>query len=516
MKLYTPLIILLVLCLLITGCTFKIPTESTARPGGDDESESSGTKKQGWTQDIPLTGEWTASRKLSEVELVPLCEDVIPMPIILTSEKTEVDPGNLEARTTYAEVDHYSTVTGTFMGLAGEIETYNKRVKERAGKELEEAVVRHKAYQGLFSMESIYLISWISMRIGRSDTRVFSYIEEVYRYNREKEPDFYEVHGHTIDPVTGQALSLNDFFTSVEALPSLIFERMDNGLPYGTKLDEGKIVPLIQEAIEGCRDDGSFAWVIRPAAIEFDIVMETKDGHYLVKAEIPFAALEGILREEAVKIDYDYVTPVQSMNLELACGVSMPTREDGSKYIRYYLGQKNGNLYIYAADETRTDVFAVNGQAAQKIGYVMGQLFGGIRTEHYAEVPDPEHLPLSCDLVFEQSLGLEGEARMAEDGTLVLNGYLNVRGVAQPIMTAIDFETDIFPDQDAVRSQKGTVPSSSDLYIRRSDGETFVDAVIDAGPQMCRLYITGSEEEGWQINGYPKDELVGFEGYPER
>ena len=152
----------------------------------------------------------------------------------------------------------------------------------------------------------------------------------------------------------------------------------------------------------------------------------------------------------------------------------------------------------------------------QKIGYVMGQLFGGIRTEHYAEVPDPEHLPLSCDLVFEQSLGLEGEARMAEDGTLVLNGYLNVRGVAQPIMTAIDFETDIFPDQDAVRSQKGTVPSSSDLYIRRSDGETFVDAVIDAGPQMCRLYITGSEEEGWQINGYPKDELVGFEGYPER
>ena len=97
--------------------------------------------------------------------------------------------------------------------------------------------MRHKAYQGLFSMESIYLISWISMRIGRSDTRVFSYIEEVYRYNREKEPDFYEVHGHTIDPVTGQALSLNDFFTSVEALPSLIFERMDNGymfpLPVG-------------------------------------------------------------------------------------------------------------------------------------------------------------------------------------------------------------------------------------------------------------------------------------------
>ena len=72
MKLYTPLIILLVLCLLITGCTFKIPTESTARPGGDDESESNGTKKQGWTQDIPLTGEWTASRKLSEGELVPL------------------------------------------------------------------------------------------------------------------------------------------------------------------------------------------------------------------------------------------------------------------------------------------------------------------------------------------------------------------------------------------------------------------------------------------------------------
>ena len=94
---------------------------------------------------------------------------------------------------------------------------------------------------------------------------------------------------------------------------------------------------------------------------------------------------------------------------------------------------------------------------------------------------------------------------------------MRLHGFAEACIRMLEQNQNLaFPDQDAVRSQKGTIPSSSDLYIRRSDGETFVDAVIDAGPQMCRLYITGSEEEGWQINGYPKDELVGFEGYPER
>ena len=214
MKLYTPLIMLLVLCLLITGCTFIVPTESR---------DDSGTGKKEWTHDIPLTGAWTAEQKLSEIGLVTLCEDAVPMKIKLTNEKTKGTSDDLEARTAYAEVDPNSTVTGTFMGLANEIETYNNRAKGRTEKELKETEIRQKAYQGLFSKDTIYLISRISMRIGRSDTRVLSYIEEVYQWNREEAPDFYEVHGHTIDPVTGQALSLNDFFTSVEALPGLIF-----------------------------------------------------------------------------------------------------------------------------------------------------------------------------------------------------------------------------------------------------------------------------------------------------
>ncbi|MBQ7060096.1 MAG: hypothetical protein IJM83_12490 [Firmicutes bacterium] len=518
MKLYIPIILLIVLCLLITGCTFIKPTKPTANPGEEDSAgaEDSSSKKTEWTQDIPLTGPWTAEKKLSQIPLVPLCEDTVPLKIILTSEKDSVDPGNLETRTSYAEVDPYSTVTGTFMGLAEELERFNTRAKERSAQELKEAEIRHKSYQGLFGKESIYLISYISMRIDRADTKVFSYIEEIYRYNREKEPDFYEVHGHTIDPMTGQELSLNDFFTSVEALPRLIFERMDNGLPYGTKLDETQILPLLKEAIEGCRDDGSFAWAIHPAAIEFDIVMETKDGHYLVKAVIPFTVLKEYVREDAVFVGYDYLESLRSSDLALAVGVSVPLQEDGSEYKRYYLGQKNGNQYIYAVCETRTDAFAVTDGGTEKIGYVMGEFYGGINVDRFAENPDPEHIPLDCDLELEQLLGLEGEARIGDDGIPVLNGLLKVRGVAQPIMTAKEFEAEIFPDEESTKAEMGIVESSSDLYIRRTDGETFVDAVIDDGPQMCRLYITGSKEEGWMINGYPKDEVVGYEGYPER
>ncbi|MBO4887295.1 MAG: hypothetical protein J5589_03165 [Firmicutes bacterium] len=520
MKLYIPIILLIVLCLLITGCTFIKPTKPTAKPGGDEGSESSedsGTKKTEWTKDIPLTGSWTAEKKLSEIPLVPLCEDTVPLRINLTGEKDSAgSDDNLETRTSYAEIDPYSTVTGTFMGLAEEIERFNTRAKARSAQELKEAEVRHKSYQGLFSKESIYLVSDISMRIDRADTKIFSYIEEIYRYNRGNEPDFYEVHGHTIDPMTGQELSLNDFFTSVETLPGLIFERTGNGIPYGTELDKEKILSLLKEAIEGCRDDGSFAWAIHPAAIEFDIVMETEDGHYLEKVWIPFAVLKDCVREEAVFVGYDYLESLRSSDLALAVGVSVPLQEDGSEYKRYYLGQKNGNQYIYAVCETRTDAFAVTDGGTEKIGYVMGEFYGGINVDRFAENPDPEHIPLDCDLEFEQSLGLTGEARITDDGSPVLNGLLKVRGVAQPIMTAKEFEAEIFPDEESTKAEMGIVESSSDLYIRRTDGETFVDAVIDGGPQMCRLYITGSAEEGWMINGYPKDEVVGYEGFPER
>ena len=51
--------------------------------------------------------------------------------------------------------------------------------------------------------------------------------------------------------------------------------------------------------------------------------------------------------------------------------------------------------------------------------------------------------------------------------------------------------------------------------ILRSDGKTFIDCSKKEKKKIYRLYITGSEEDGWVINGIPKNELIAYEGYWE-
>ena len=530
MKPYIPVILLIVFCLLLAGCTLVFP----GLPGEDRDSSSpkDGSTAE-WTKDVIFTDEWSAEEELSEIEPVSLsvnAPEAERVPIILTLDEVEEDPeksekGLIETDTSYA---YRAEDAGgqSLPGLDGELERFNEWARERAQKEREEGQARYQGYQASNLIEDsfIYLSSQISMRIGRSDTMAFSYIEEVYRYNREYEPDFYEVHGRTIDPVSGKELSLNDFFTSIDALPELIVERMGGGLPYGTKLNKDELVPLIRESLEGCRDDGSFAWMIHPATIEFDIVMAKEDRHYCTIVQIPWEALGDAVRKEAVSVGYDYFQRMLSSDIVIALGLeegSIQTSiedavDDWQAYQTYYLGQKNGKRYAYGALEAGTTTFAVEGKKLVPIGTLVGRVFGDLDSKRFAEMPDPDHIPLGCEIDFEQLLGLVGEARIGDDGVLLLNGYLNVRGIAQPIMTAIEFEAEIFPDMESTESSMGKISQSEDLYIRRTDGETFVDAVIGGGPEVCRLYVEKSEEHGWLINGYPKDELVGYEGFPER
>ena len=44
------------------------------------------------------------------------------------------------------------------------------------------------------------------------------------------------------------------------------------------------------------------------------------------------------------------------------------------------------------------------------------------------------------------------------------------------------------------------MPAYTTLVVIRSDGESFVDAVMDTdGQSVCRLIVGGNEEDGWTI-----------------
>ena len=131
-------------------------------------------------------------------------------------------------------------------------------------------------------------------------------------------------------------------------------------------------------------------------------------------------------------------------------------------------------------------------------------------------MPDPAHFEMSYLVQLLQELFLRAEASVGEDGLPVLNGLFETTTNPTPMTTQTDFEAEIFTDEEAQESTPGTVPAYTTLVVIRSDGESFVDAVMDTdGQSVCRLIVGGNEEDGWTINGLPKNEVIGNEGWFE-
>ena len=106
-------------------------------------------------------------------------------------------------------------------------------------------------------------------------------------------------------------------------------------------------------------------------------------------------------------------------------------------------------------------------------------------------------------------------ARIGEGGIPEQIGLFEMTYNSIPFYNATDCEVEIFDSLEASESHMGTLPANSDLAILRSDGETFIDCMAPEKGIICRLYITGSFEDGWFVNGVPKEEWVGHEGYFE-
>ena len=527
--------IMTVMILLLVSCTKKpaVDVFNSADEGSSEEEsstadssteESSSEEEPGTESEEQITSVCLTDPFTPQDHLADHAAEEFTLPA------AEAEPLSVSFETMEEELEGYSTYEGgvsveyTVVSLAegsplaSHMEAYNNRTKEKAKLELEAGKERQAAYQARKEGEDyIYLRPRLSMIVERADTRILSYYSEVYRYNREYEPDHHEVHGVTVDAMTGRQITLNDILTDVSPLPDLIWQRIGRRWFEGSGEEEFK--ELVRQAIEGMRDDGSFSWTLTPAGMNFHIVesgiYDKKPVVYMSEVFVPAWALKDIAREGVFEIPYDHIEALGFDAVEDYLQIEeIPRTEDDWIYYPVLMGQKDGQTYMYGCHDAYTTVFRYEDGTLEKVGRTVGEIDvtpgNGSTT-----ILDVDHLPLTCMVSLLQELQLVGEAHMGEDGLLVPDGLLTTQYNSMPIDTGAAFEAEIFDNVESTQSQMGEVPANSYLDLFRSDGETFVDAYMNGGEQVCRLYITGSEEEGWIINGHPMEEVIAHMGWWE-
>lgn len=553
-KLWTVLLAL-VLLLPLTGCSELL---GEFLPGGSGKEENSSKIESSvesseeseeeeelvWTKDVVLSSEWTAIKQLSSLPFVTLsvtAQDAQPIRIDLSEEVMKVDgisssEGGIEADVSLAQIAPETMAqypASELRGLQKALASWNEQALNRGQAEMEEARIRHKAYQATNKEKTfIYLTSWISMQVARADTQLVSYATEVYRYNREYEPNYYEIHGVTLDPATGEQLSLKDFFTDTNAL----MERIERGLidqevtKAGTS-EHSELVRLIKEAVEGCRDDGSFCWLVYPEGIEFRMVQEKpfdKESMYHLTSTVfvPFSDCKDILREGVTKVSYDYFFQVMSSWMPRMLGFAAPLMEDGSRYMTYYLAQIGGEHYLYGSGGEHTVAYALGDtlltaddpesvDEPYEIDRILGEIHS-MRIDRFGTLPDPAALSVSCFVTLLQEMNLSGTVRINEYGWLERIGDFTVAG-STPMMLGKELEVRAFENAEADDYEWVTLEQNEELSIVRSDGESYIDCqrLGYEDEHLYRLYVDGSAAEGWYINDEPMSEVIGHMGWWE-
>lgn len=569
------LVLTLLGILLLPGCTRKDkgpddpPTSSKIDSGsagsdaassvtessGISSGEASGQQSQApagspagsaisWRKDITIEEPYTPAVSLSEQKLGEIsisADRAVPVPIYLTIEESvqnleDVRSGDVSTEVSLASLEPSGSTSngksavgwgsepGTCEGIRSFLNDWNKRAQGRAETELSEGLARYAAYRQIATNDfSIYLNSWISLQVGRSDTQLFSCIEEVYRYNRGYEADYYEIHGKTINSTTGEPLSLLNFFTDIDLLCEKAAQMLllSGSLPRDSQVQEA-MAEYVKSAIKSCRDDGSFAWMVTPEGIEFHLIClnsgTSPANHYNAEFFLPFSACQDFLSQDTCLVSYPYLQWVSSAYVPLILGGETPSAPDGSSYYQLYLGQTGVHKYLYGCDNEHTQIYKTDSGTGSL--YSMGEILGEIAPVEYtydrAYVPlDPQSVGIRCLVQLEQELFLKGNVRIRENGMLERIGLFELEGNGQPITTAIDLQAEVFPNETASESTIKTIPMHTVFAIIRSDGETFIDCQEWETEEVIRLYITGSEETGWLINGLPKENVIAHEGFWE-
>ncbi|MCR5810892.1 MAG: hypothetical protein K6G34_05770 [Lachnospiraceae bacterium] len=526
-------IIFLLSALILAGCGSKneVPSDTGTEISSENDSEAEENNADNeiltiWRKDVTLQDTFIPTQELVDLpfkELTTPASDAVPVIIGLGSREEisdKIDSGKGGVSAVHAVVELAQDLKEQFPKIWAAMKNFNEFAEQNSALEITDGETRYNAFRMRKDAPSfLHLNSWTGIEITRADSGILSFFRTAYRYNRDIEPDYHEIYGMTIDSVSGRILSLNDIFIDTERLPQMIWEALvRSGWKDETDPGREEFIDILTTAVQGCREDGSFAWAIDPLGIEFGLneasSQDGKELHRRERAYIPFSMCEEILRPGISGAAYDHMVHLTAGDVKGVTGYSIPSPEPVDFYSAYYIVQKSGGRYLYCTSDNHSDLYRIGEEGLEKTGEVDAE----ISYEHFDHMsiplsPDSYKLYKSADLL--QELFLEADAHSDDDGMVVRDGYYELKTNPMPITTGSAFEAEIFEDSDSTESAAGTVPEHSILTIVRSDGESFIDCKTEDGEQIIRLYVEKDDSEGLIVNGHPADEVIAQQGWME-
>ncbi len=377
----------------------------------------------------------------------------------------------------------------------------------------------------------------------RADSKLVSYLEELYVYSGGIHPD-NKYKGFNLDSETGKELLITDVIKDMAKLPEILVEKLCEKYDYVNFGEDQPLTTLSEYSPE------DYQWTMDYQGITvwfspYDIAA------YMVgplSAKIYFADYPELFNEEYTKeLLENYVVKVplgQSFDFDLVEGdgktdelyiyetlddygynmlsvtVNGLTTVDEMNYayaFDVYLAHIGGKNYIYSDSFSDNDyhmltTWDINGDIPE----IIQELYGTEVDYEYIEegfeegttykqaFNNPGFLRLETRFEILGTRGATATYKLSKtDGKPEMTAEAYTFNYGHDVKTAIPLEAELLPDMD-----KTELPYGTSLIPYQTDGKSYVDLKTENGG-IVRLNIDAS---GWPImvNGIPEDECFEY------